>query len=438
MNPEKKETKMTRWLLLATIALLVLVLGLQLWQIFSRRTNAGAATQEAGTLPPAAAVSNGKAAMIEDVQSLNPALSAEDLSRLGAEELEQLYETGAPNLPIGVTAAAQAAEEYAGTLEVDSVTSKTDPELDEAPAHYEVELHHPTLGEFEYKIDAYTGDVLEGVPDIMQSFRNETVPDAGVPVSKEQVPAPEAQKPAAEANPPAGQAQKPNVQQPAVGEEAAKSAAFTHAGISAADAVDVQCKLDWEDGRQVYEIDFWVSNTEYDYEVDASSGVVLKAEQERYGYRTGAATQPPDDGEEAAKSAAFTHAGVSAADVTAVQCKLDWEDGRQVYDIEFWVGNTEYDYEIDASNHAVLKSGLDLHGGNAAQPSGSLIGEEAAKKAALSHAGVSAAEAGYIRWELDEDDGRQIYEIEFQIGNVEYEYEIDAAGGTVLKAERDT
>ena len=318
MNPEKKETKMTRWLLLATIALLVLVLGLQLWQIFSRRTNAGAATQEAGTLPPAAAVSHGKAAMIEDVQSLNPALSAEDLSRLGAEELEQLYETGAPGLPIGVAAAAQAAEEYAGTLEVDSVTSKTDPELDEAPAHYEVELHHPTLGEFEYKIDAYTGDVLEGVPDIMQSFRNETVPDAGVPISKEQVPAPEAQKPAAEANPPAGQAQKPNVQQPVIGEEAAKSAAFTHAGVS-------------------------------------------------------------------------------AADVTAVQCKLDWEDGRQVYDIEFWVGNTEYDYEIDASNHAVLKSGLDLHGGNAAQPSGSLIGEEAAKKAALSHAGVSAAEAGYIR-----------------------------------------
>lgn len=37
MNPEKRENPLTRWLLIATIALLALVLGLQLWQMFGDR-----------------------------------------------------------------------------------------------------------------------------------------------------------------------------------------------------------------------------------------------------------------------------------------------------------------------------------------------------------------------------------------------------------------
>ena len=137
---------------------------------------------------------------------------------------------------------------------------------------------------------------------------------------------------------------------------------------------------------------------------------------------------------------AISSASVSAADAEAVRCKLDGENGRQVYDIEFWVGNTEYDYEIDASTNAVLESKQEQNsrpGGTAAQQPGSFIGEEAAKSAALSHAGISAADAGYVQCELDEDDGRWIYELEFRAGSVEYEYEIDASSGTVVKAAQD-
>ena len=157
MTPEKNDKKLTRWLLAATIALLALVLCLQLWQMFGRKAGNGAlapdsangpaAPQAAEPLtPPAAGVSQGKTTIIEDVQALNPALSSDDLASLSSKELEQLWKTGAPGLPIGMSLAAHAAEQYAGTLEVDSVTSKTEPELDEAPAHYEVELRHPTLG----------------------------------------------------------------------------------------------------------------------------------------------------------------------------------------------------------------------------------------------------------------------------------------------------
>lgn len=397
MSPEKNNKTLTQWLLMATIALLALVLGLQLWQMFGRAAPGNAADapenpQAAEPLgPPASSVSHGKAAMIEDVQVLNPALSFDDLAALTVEELEQLQETNAPGLPIGVSAAAEAAEAYAGTLEVNSVTSETDPELDEAPAHYEVELHHPTLGDFEYKVDAYTGEVLEGVPDIMRSVQAADAP--------QEVPAPEtppAQEPAAETQAPASGTQVPAERQSAQTPAAPKKPA---------------------------------AETPATAPQKPASGAQTSTQQ------------PAATGEEAAKNAAFTHAGVSAAAASVTKCKLDWEDGRQVYEIEFWVDGVEYDYEIDASTGAVLKSGQDWgdhhHSGGASQQPGSFIGDEAAKSAALTHAGVSAADAGYIRCELDEDDGRWLYEIEFQVGNVEYEYEIDASSGAVIKAEQD-
>ena len=55
-----------------------------------------------------------------------------------------------------------------------------------------------------------------------------------------------------------------------------------------------------------------------------------------------------------AKKAAFDHAGVTEADVTGLRVKLDYDDGRQVYDVEFYSGNQEYDYEISATDGTVL------------------------------------------------------------------------------------
>ena len=38
------------------------------------------------------------------------------------------------------------------------------------------------------------------------------------------------------------------------------------------------------------------------------------------------------------------------------KAKLDDDDDRGVYEIEFYVGNTEYDYEIDAHSGAILEA----------------------------------------------------------------------------------
>lgn len=68
--------------------------------------------------------------------------------------------------------------------------------------------------------------------------------------------------------------------------------------------------------------------------------------------------------------------------------------------------------------------------------SSQFISADRAKEIARTHAGVG--DASFIKAELDEDDGRWKYEIEFRSGRVEYEYEISATDGTILSSERDT
>ena len=125
-------------------------------------------TQDAGLTQQARenSISTGKAALVNRVLALNPALKFDALAKLSVEELKDLAEAGAPAMPIGKDAAAYAAEQYAGTTAVDSVTAEVDPELDESPAHYEVELQ-TAWGEFEYLVDAYTGKVLSGQKDLL-------------------------------------------------------------------------------------------------------------------------------------------------------------------------------------------------------------------------------------------------------------------------------
>ena len=201
-------------------------------------------------------ISTGKAALVNRVLTINPSLKFDALAKLSVEELKDLAEAGAPAMPIGMDAARTAAEEYAGTTAVDSVTAEVDPELDESPAHYEVELQ-TAWGEFEYLVDAYTGKVLSGQKDLLAavSASNETTKPSG-------------QKPA-----PSGTVQD-------IGYAKAKSIALNHAGLSENQAYDMDIELDDEDGKLVYEVEFKSGNMEYDYEIDAASGAILKHEAE--------------------------------------------------------------------------------------------------------------------------------------------------------------
>ena len=63
--------------------------------------------------------------------------------------------------------------------------------------------------------------------------------------------------------------------------KSAKNAAFKHAKVKASDAWDVEVDLDTENGKLVYEVSFSAGGYEYDYDIDAYSGKVLRSEKER-------------------------------------------------------------------------------------------------------------------------------------------------------------
>ena len=66
-----------------------------------------------------------------------------------------------------------------------------------------------------------------------------------------------------------------------IGYAKAKSIALTHAGVSESAAYDMEVEPDNEDGVPVYEVSFKSGGMEYDYDIHAVTGEILKHEAER-------------------------------------------------------------------------------------------------------------------------------------------------------------
>lgn len=266
-----------------------------------------------------------------------------------------------------------------------------------------------------------------------------------------------------------------NTQSTDIGESAAKEIAFTDAGISAEQVQYLWSKMDYDDGKAVYDVEFVVNGVEYDYEIDAVSGTILSVDQEADNYRaanqtagTQAASQTSGNaasqkttaqsnstaqtanqgstaqqnnyiGEQAAQDAALAHAGVSAQNVSFVRTKLDWDNGRWQYEVEFYDQGTEYDYSIDAVTGEVLGYDYDAeyytaNNNTAAMQTapGAQISAEDAKAIALAHAGVSAQDAQRMEMGFDNEHGRSVYEFEWHVGWTEYSCDVDANTGEVV------
>ena len=115
-------------------------------------------------------------------------------------------------------------------------------------------------------------------------------------------------------------------------------------------------------------------------------------------------------GKDRAKAIALQDAGYTAAQATFIRVKLDRDDGRRIYEVEFYVRDgaiLEFDYEIEAYTGAILDSDREVERPYTVKP----IGVSAAKKIALKDAGYAAGEVKFLKAKLDRDDG--CYDIEF-------------------------
>lgn len=229
-----------------------------------------------------------------------------------------------------------------------------------------------------------------------------------------------------------------------IGETAAKEIALADAGFEEDWVSDIWVKLDTDDdtGVQEYEVEFCESGTEYDYEINATTGdIIFKS------------TEPVDDdtanidtsgliGEDAAKEAALTDAGLTESEVTGLRVQLDVDDGVTVYEVEFYQGGNEYDYEINATTGAIIAKSVEPDDDATTQSTGStsssgssassLIGKTAAQEIAPEDAGLTESEISGLKVKQDKDDGITVYEVEFYTSSAEHEYEINGTTGAIL------
>ena len=196
-------------------------------------------------------ISTGKAALVNRVLALNSALKFEELAAISVGELKDLIEAGAPAMPIGKDKALDiAVKAFGNTTSAQISYSEVDAELDETPAHYEVEIITQSGEEFEYKIDAYTGVILETKREAADGTET-----------------------------PSGDSSFPTLG--STNYAKVKAIILKYLGISENNIYDMNIKLEVEDGTLVYEVEFKSDHIEYSFKINAATGVVLEYEAER-------------------------------------------------------------------------------------------------------------------------------------------------------------
>lgn len=216
------------------------------------------------------------------------------------------------------------------------------------------------------------------------------------------------------------------VQEAQIGAEEAKQQALEASGLTADRVTDVRTGLDTRNGLDYYQVEFTAAGHTYQYAIDALTGAVIEVQMDP-GASEGALTA------EEAKAKALAHAGLAENQVTFETCRLDWEHGRQVYEIEFRTADTEYEYEVEAATGAICSFEWETKG---APSAGSRLTEEQGKELALTL--VPGATLADIReFKTDYEADRAEFEGKIVYDGMEYEFKIDAYSGAFRSWEAE-
>ena len=230
-------------------------------------------------------------------------------------------------------------------------------DMEDSISVYDIEFYAENT-QYEYEINANTGAIISKDKEIQnkQKPADSTAKQPTKSASKEDTTNTKQNKVDSKNN-----ATKPvtNKQQKTASQitlEAAKAKALADAGVTASSVTYTQAELDYDDGIAVYDIEFYTSTKEYEYEINADSGKVHDKSVESLQNNTGKKENSRTYiGIDKAKAIATSDAGFSISDVTFSKAKMDTDDGHTIYEIEFYKGGTEYEYEMDASTGNILE-----------------------------------------------------------------------------------
>ncbi len=143
----------------------------------------------------------------------------------------------------------------------------------------------------------------------------------------------------------------------------------------------------------------------------------------------------------AVRTAVLANAGCSYDEAKYYTVELDYDSDRRilVYEIEFVYDGNEYEYEIDAKTGAILEKDVEPQDDREIPntPSDACMTREEALAIAYKNAGVDPAAVIRPKIELERENGIYVYDIEFKTADREYEYEINAETGAVIKADNE-
>ena len=149
---------------------------------------------------------------------------------------------------------------------------------------------------------------------------------------------------------------------------------------------------------------------------------------------------------EEAKAIALQDAGLTEDKIYDLDIDLDRDGGAVHYDVDFEKDGADYDYDIDAVTGQILRvekpqaaapASTTPSSSSSTSSSSSQLTKNEARDIALKHAGVKASEVRDLEVELDRDGGTLHYDVDFEKDGYDYDYEIDAASGKILKSRKE-
>ncbi len=153
--------------------------------------------------------------------------------------------------------------------------------------------------------------------------------------------------------------------------EQAKEIALKHAWLTKDQVSFIETENDIDNGAEKYDIEFYCNGKEYDYEISAIDGEIIQYDSDinednnqnnnqsntqnnSVNNAQSNANNTANISLDKAKQIAVSHAGLTSSQVTFKKTELDFDDGIQKYEVEFYYNNREYSYEIDANTGNVL------------------------------------------------------------------------------------
>jgi len=109
-----------------------------------------------------------------------------------------------------------------------------------------------------------------------------------------------------------------------------------------------------EKSGDIYEVEVIADGIEYDLDIDAKTGEVLRTEKDDDDDSYDANNKATASGEKLLTIDEVVAIALKEAKGTVTEVELDEDDGRMHYDIEIEDGKYEYDIEIDAVTGEVL------------------------------------------------------------------------------------